>query len=695
MSGVLHIDFETRSACDLKKANAYIYFDDPTTDIWCAAYSFGGEPELWVPGEPCPPEIVAHIETGGLIAAWNAQFERLAWRTVLARKYGWPVPKLEQYRCVMAQAYAMGLPGKLEDSAHAMHLPERKDVEGHRIMLQLSKPRRPRKGEDPNGIYWWDDQEKIAKLFSYCRQDVRTEMAVHDKLPPLQETELQTWFLDQRINDRGVHIDKKLCEASEIIVKEASEALDDEMRRVTDYAVRGVSNVAELIGFVKKHGIDAESVAKDQIINLLIRDDLPPAVRRALEIRQEGSKTSTAKIQAMLARRQKDGNMRGNLQYHGAGPGRWAARGAQLQNLPRPKFKGDINTVIGDVLKFKSAKALEVLHGSPMQLVSDIIRGMVCASPGKKIMSRDFSSIEARVTAWLAGEKAKLDVFRKYDAKLGPDPYIVAAAGIYNVPTREIDKEDPRRQVGKVSELALGFGGGPAAFQAMAKNYAVDIGGAYETVWASASPENREAALEAWPERGKRTGMSQKNWITAECVKLAWRQSNPRITAFWRETEDAAIDAVLNPGKVTQSGLLRFRKAGSWLLCRLPSGRTNAYAYPRVVEKPTPWNTTSQAVKFWGVDSFTKKWSEQDSYGGFWVQNAVQGTARDVMRDAMLRAEHSHYPVVLTVHDEIVAEVDRNFGDSSTFSTLVTTIPPWAQGLPIVADGWEGPRYRK
>lgn len=691
----LHIDFETRSACDLRKANAYVYFDHPTTDIWCAAYSFGGEPELWMPGEPVPPEIVAHVETGGLICAWNAQFERLAWRQILGPKYGWPVPKLEQYRCVMAQAYAMGLPGKLEDAAAAMKLDERKDTDGHRVMLQLSKPRKTRKGEDPAGVYWWDDPAKISKLFSYCRQDVRTEVAVYDLLPPLQDAEQQTWFLDQRINDRGVFIDEKLCKAADKIVDEALSALDDEMRRVTDYAVRGVSNVAELIGFVKKHGIEADSVAKDQIVNLLIRDDLPPAVRRALEIRQEGSKTSTAKITAMLDRRQVDGCMRGNLQYHGAGPGRWAARGAQLQNLPRPKFKGDINKAIEDILKFKSAVALDLLHGTPMQLVSDCLRGMVAALPGHKIFSRDFSSIEARVTAWLAGEKSKLEVFRRYDRKEGPDPYIVAAAGIYSVPPNEIDKEDPRRQVGKVGELALGFGGGPSAFNAMAKNYAVDIGGAYDTVWASATPENKEKAVDAWPQRGKQTGMSQKNWITAELVKLAWRQSNPKITAYWREVEDAAIDAVLYPGKVTVAGLLKFKKSGSWLLCRLPSGRTNAYAYPRVVEKPTPWNTVSHSVRFWAVDSFTKKWSEQDSYGGFWVQNAVQGTARDIMRDSMHRAEDSGYPIILTVHDEIVAQVERNKGDAGEFTKLVTTAPSWADGLPIVADGWEGSRYRK
>lgn len=696
---LLHIDFETYSAVDLRKANAYVYFEHESTDIWCAAYSFGNEePQLWLPGQPCPAEIKAHILRGGLIAAWNAQFERLAWREILGPRYGWPVPRLTQYRCVMAQAYAVGTPGKLEHSALELGLEERKDMDGARVMQQLAKPRRPRKGEDPNGVYFWTPEEapdKHQKLRDYCLTDVKVEVACFNRLPALREQEQQLWFLDQRMNDAGVFIDKKLCEAALKIVRKSTERLDAEMRKVTDMGVRGVSNAAELIGFVKKRGIDASSVAKDKIVDMLIRDDLPDDVRRALEIRQEGAKTSTAKIVAMLDRRQADGRMRGNLQYHGAGTGRWAARGAQLQNLPRPSLKGDLSAVIDDIFE-GDADLIEMLHGPAMSVVSDCIRSMIAAPKGKKIVAGDFSSIEARVNAWLAGESAKLAAFRAYDRKEGPDLYIVAAAGIYNVSAKEIGKDDPRRQVGKVSELALGYQGGPGAFRAMAKTYNLKIEDAYEPVVASASAGNIDAAEDAWASRGKASGMSERAWLTAEIIKLAWRQANPNIVQFWRDAEDAAIAAVENPGDTVSVGShIKYKKAGAWLFCRLPSGRAIAYAYPKVVDKPVPWGGTKPSLIYYGVDSFSKKWAKQDFYGGLAVENIVQAVARDVMAEAMLRVERAGYPVILTVHDEIVAEPDKEFGSTKEFCELMTVLPPWAAGLPIAAEGWEGPRYRK
>jgi len=692
---LLHLDLETRSDVDLPKRNAYVYFDSPYTNVWCAAYAFGGdEPELWVPGEPCPFPIVEHVRSGGLIGAWNASFERIAWRQILGPRYGWPVPALDQYRCQMVAGYAVGLPGKLEHAAGALGLEERKDTDGHRIMMQLSKPRRPRKGE-PDGIYWWDDPEKLKRLYAYCLQDVRTEQAVHARIPSLREQEQRYWEMDQRLNDRGVFIDEKLCHRAKAVVKNAAERLNKEMASVTDWAVRGVSNVAELIAFIKKNGLDADSVAKDQVIELLIRDDLKPAVRRALEIRQEGSKTSTAKIDAMLVRRQADGRMRGSLQFHGANTGRWAARGAQLQNLPRPNLSKLVPKIIDDLLDGIPDALVDMVYGPSLSVVSDCIRGMVVAAPGNKLIAADFSQIEARVVAWLAGEQQKLDAFARYDRKEGPDIYTVEAAGIYVVPSSSITKDDPRRQVGKVSTLSLGFQGGPGAFAKMAKNYGVNIADAYDSVMSSAAPFNIEKAEDGWAERGKHTGMAERAWMTAELIKLAWRQANPNIEQHWHETERAAIDAVLNPGSTQPAGMVKYKKAGVWLFCQLPSKRCLAYAYPKIVEKPTPWGENRAGLVYWGVDSFTKKWSQQDFYGGLGVQNNTQAVARDVMIEAMARGEAAGYLPVLTVHDEGVCEVSKDFGSVEQFCSLMTEPPNWAVGLPIAADGWEGARYRK
>lgn len=708
----LHIDVESRSVVDLPKTNAYIYFDHPSTDLWCAAWAFDNdEPRLWHPGDPCPPEIFDHVIAGGLIFGWNVAFERLAWRKLLTAKYGWPEPDLEQYRCVMAAAYAVGLPGKLEKCAPALKLEQEKDQAGAALMLRMCRPRKARKDEDPTKVYWWDEPEKIARLGLYCQDDVRTETAIHNRIPMLPPKEQAIWFLDQRANDAGIYVDERLCLASRTIVAAAQKRLDAELKQVTDYEVRGIANVAELVGFCRKHGIDAESVKKDELADLLVRDDLPPAVRRALEIRQEGSKTSTAKIAKLLATRQADGRMRGNLQYHGATTGRWAARGAQLQNLPRPVLKvteGVIDDVLGG-----DAEWLDMLYGktfppsentppiSAMSVVSDCIRSMVTAGPGNRLLAGDYSQIEARMTAWLAGEHHVLKAFIASDTKTGPDTYIVSAAGIYRVAPSTISKDDPRRQVGKVSDLSLGFGGGALALLKMAKNYRLDIADAHDAVMASATSANIAKAEDAWEQRGKGSGVSQRRWLTAEVIKLGWRDSHPATVAYWKACNSAAIEAVENPGLVTTAGLIKYRKRGSWLFCGLPSGRAIAYAYPAVEMKEAPWTNSDgspamvASLTFWAIDSFTKKWAKQHFYGGLAVQNPVQAAARDIMAEGMLDLDAAGYKPVITIHDEVVAEAPKGFGAIDEFIAIMKQPRKWTTGLPIAADGWEGPRYRK
>lgn len=381
MTEHLHLDVESKSVVDLRKTNAYIYFDDPSTDLWVLAYAFGDEePELWWPGQPCPPRVAEHVSSGGLIFCWNCSFERQAWNKLLGPKYGWPVPTLRQYRCTMSFAYSMALPGKLEHAAIALGIQDQKDMTGSRLMMKMARPRSPRKNEPP-GIYWHDKPEDIARLGEYVKQDVRAERGVGKRLLPLSDIEQELWFLDAEINERGVYVDKQLCDAANKIVSATMQRLDAEMRQVTDGEVRGVSNVTELIAFVRKRGVETNSIAKDDLVNMLVRDDLPSDVYRALEIRQEGSKTSTAKINAMLTRRQADGRMRGNLQYHAAGTGRFGGRGAQLQNLPRPSIKDkQLGPIIEDVLT-GNADLVELLHGPPMSVVSDCIRSMIAASP--------------------------------------------------------------------------------------------------------------------------------------------------------------------------------------------------------------------------------------------------------------------------------------------------------------------------
>lgn len=343
---------------------------------------------------------------------------------------------------------------------------------------------------------------------------------------------------------------------------------------------------------------------------------------------------------------------------------------------------------------------IDALVGPPMHAVANAIRGMICAPKGRKLVAADFSQIEARVNPWLAGEEHVVDAFRAYDRKTGPDIYKVTAAGVYSVPAAAVTKD--QRQVGKVATLALGFGGGPVAFAKMAKNYKLDVGDVFEPVHASASAVNMKKAESGWKQRGKQSGMTETRWMTAELIKLAWREANPQTVAMWRALEEAAMSAVRDPGAVFAVGeFIRYRKAGSFLWCRLPSGRKLCYPYPRIEMRKMPWGDPEDepiyrpALIYKGVDSVTRKWTDQQAYGGLLMENPTQAVARDVMVCGMIALEMAGYETVLSVHDEVVCEVDEDFGSIDHVIELITRPVEWAPGLPIAADGFEAKRYRK
>ena len=689
------IDFETRSTVDLKKTGVHIYAKDPTTDVWCAAYAFDDEPvQLWLPGDPCPWPLFEHVFDGGLVSAFNAAFERIIWREIMGPRYGWPVPRLEQYRCTMAMSLAMALPGSLEEACPAVGLDIVKDMAGHRLMLQMSRPRSFKDGVP----IWWDDAERREKLYAYCKQDVEAERALEKRLFALRPSEQELWFLDQRINDRGVRIDRALCRSSESVIAQATASADARMRSITGNEVSACSNSQQLAAWIRRQGFGTEGVAKDAIAYLLERPDLTPSVREAVELRQAAAKASTAKVQQFMHRSAGDGRMRGNLQYHGASTGRWAGRGAQLQNLPRPsKAHSKAMPMLIEALRTGNAEWVEMLLDRPLDALASALRGMIIAAPGRKLVASDFSNIEGRVLAWLAGEETTLDAFRAFDAGTGPDLYLVAAAGIYNVPLASLNENSPERQTGKVAELALGYQGGVGAFQSMAAGYGVKIGEALLSIERNAAAANLEKAADGWKQRGRGSGTPERDWMAAELVKLAWRDNRPKTVQLWKELDAGAIEAVQNPGAIVEVGYVAYRMSGSFLWCKLPNGRCLCYPYPRIVRKPAPWDEQKSlpAIVYKGIDSRTHKWSDQDLYGGKSAENITQAVARDLMAEGMVRVEAAGYPVVLTVHDEVVAEPPASFGSEPEFSRLLSTLPAWAKGCPVSAKGWEGDRYRK
>jgi DNA polymerase len=553
----------------------------------------------------------------------------------------------------------------------------------------MSKPRKAKKNEDPTKIHWRDSNENKQRLYEYCRTDVETERAADTRMLRLRPFEQKLWHLDQAINSRGVPIDEDLCNRAIRIVEAHTAALDKEMAKVTDHAVTACSNVNQIKTFLRGQGIElhqklnkktlehVDTLEKESVTRLLAEVDGPldPASRRALELRQEAAKASVSKIEALLAGRGADGRVQGLMQYHAANTGRWAGRRFQPQNIVRPDEDFDIEGAIDVILSKKTETALrylDTLYGPPLTCVSYLLRGLIKAEPGNKIIAADYAGIESRVLAWLAGEQWKLDYFRRFDAGIEKnDTYKVTAGSILGKPPETITKEE-RQVYGKVPELACGFQGGVGAFQTMAHTYGVKI------------PDSQ-----------------------AEQIKTAWRDQHPEIRQFWYDIEEAAFDAVATPGKITRCRMLLFKAVGSFLWMQLPSGRALCYPYPAIRSVMTPWGDWKDAVTFKTVptisnlrkvvddESNTAKWVRISTYGGSLAENATQAVARDALAYAMVRLEAAGYPIILHVHDEAVAEVPEGFGSVDEFEQIMVEPEDWMKGLPIAASGFESSRYRK
>jgi DNA polymerase len=425
-----------------------------------------------------------------------------------------------------------------------------------------------------------------------------------------------------------------------------------------------------------------EDMTKATVAEKLGDSALPAAARRALEIRRSVGKASVKKINSLLAGRDADGRARGLLQFHAASTGRWGGRRFQPQNIKRPEIK-NVDLAIRLLLR-GDWEEVELVYGDPLSVVGDCLRGMVRADDGRILLASDFSNIEGRGLAWLAGEQWKLDAFRDYDNGIGPDLYKLAYARAFLISINQVD--GPMRQIGKVMELALGYEGGVGAFQTMAGNYGIQVSSEY-----------------------------------ANELKHRWRNAHPRTKALWRSLIDAAVKAIGSPGtRAEVNGKLAFLKRGSFLFMRLPSGRVITYPHPRLVEMV--WvedvetgkrrTMTLVAAKreagieydaeqaymgavYYGQNAKTRQWGDVSLYGGILAENAVQAISRDVFADAMLRVESSGYPVVLHVHDEVMSEVPAAGASFDEFNALMSITPSWAQGFPIVAAGWSGERYRK
>lgn len=670
------LDFETRSAANLPKTGAYRYAEDPSTDVWCAAFfvtdcDWGEmqEPDLWLP-EHANLTLLNDLADDQSVTfrAWNAAFERAIWRAIMVRRYGLPDIATERWVCTAAEARAMNLPGKLEGSAKVLGVEEQKDMAGHRLMMQMAKPR---KIMADGRIIWWDDEDRRQRLYAYCKQDVRTELAVKDRVQRLQPAERRVFIMDMRANDRGIMLDRELAQKARDIATQVTSKANDDLDTVTGGFVSKVSNVGRLKKWMSEaFGVDVESLNKKQVRELLDDEFLPLPVREALEIRVATGKSSVKKIDSMLKAVCSDDVLRGLLLYWGAGTGRWAGRLVQPQNFPArtaglPEWWIDALFDAPDyIIRAIQAGNVDVLEseGPTLEIISMLLRMFLVARPGHVLCAADYKSIEARVAAWLVNCAWRLEVFRTHGLI-----YEASASTMFRVPFETIKKGGVNyklRQRGKVAELALGFQGGENALITM---------GAYDY------------------------GLDDEELTD---IKVRWREASPEFPEAWRELNDQCIQAVMHPGVVTEAldGRVRFKVSGGFLWLKLPSGRRLAYCQPKVVWKPAPWDRSREipGVEAWAVNSKTKQWQKRSIYGGLIFENVVQATARDLMASAMLRLEQAgKYFPLLSVHDEIITEVAEDAADVPEFEQFMCELPQWAEGCPVAADGWAGRRYRK
>lgn len=724
------VDFESRSSVQLtgsQSRGSDVYARHYSTEIFCMAFNDRAPTALWI--DPYFYAIVRpylyttwfpqyHIYTDlrQLVYQWytqkrtfeahNASFEISMWKHKLYPHFcDYEIP-LEQWYCSAAKAAAMALPRALGGVTEVLDLKVKKNVLGKSLIQTLSKPKKaskkllkhltdngcvqlgPAKFRNPiTGLNFYtynETPEKLIQLFDYCVQDVDAEIEVSKNTRDLNPTEQKLWWLDRIINSRGFSADIHTAKNIIDLIKVSDTDLLVEVKKLT--GLESTNQTKALRCWLKVRGTDLPDLKKETVSTAL-KAETDPLNKRVLEIRAILSKSSTAKYDALLRGVYKDLRFRESILYCAASTGRFGGRRVQPQNMVRKKFKNYesvINLVNSNFQEF-----LEPLYGNIRAIASKLMRNMIEAGPGMDLIAADYASIEGRFLAWLAGEettldhyRAKRDIYCVFASQLHPASYEEIKAGYEN----NIPEFDLMRYEGKTGELACGFQGSHNAIL----NFAPDM------------------------ERNRRK----------EIVKI-WRGNRPLTVQFWGDLNQAAVNAI-KYGTLETVGYLKFAKVGNCLCLKLPSGRVLYYHFPEIKTQRmycyyvgpgtdgeldleyshlsnmagpyTRWpkkDFETVTISYWGVDSTTGKWVRKHIYGGKFSENATQAVARDFMIEAFFRLEAAGYPIVLHVHDEIVAEILKTFGSIEEFIYLMCISPDWAVGCPVEASGWRGERYRK
>ena len=702
MTRRLWLDLETYSETPIT-AGTYAYASAAEVMLFAWALDDGPvEVHDATAGGPLPPALRAALEDEAVeVWAHNSMFDRTVLRL---SPFQWApaaraARQVHRWRDTMVQALSHSLPGSLGTLCEILKLPvdQAKDKEGRRLVQLFCKPRSKtskiaRATRDTHPAEW-------ARFVEYARLDIEAMRECNRRTPTWNYPgtrlaggagwrELCLWHLDQTINDRGVAVDMALVHAAIAAVDSEQLRLAERTRRMTDGQVQAATQRdAMLAHILEAYGVDLPDLQGSTLERRIADPDLPLPLRDLLAVRLASCTTSTSKYKALAKGTSSDGRLRGTLQFNGAGrTGRWAGRLFQPQNLPRPTLDQE---AIDAGTEAMLAGCADLLADDVMALASSAVRGALVAPAGRKLVVADLSNIEGRDQAWLAGEDWKLEAFSDFDGGTGHDLYKLAYAKSFGARPDDVTKD--QRQVGKVQELALGYEGGVGAFVTFAAAYGIDLEALAEKVLAAAPQAliNEARSFFAWTELERRPtfGLSRDAFVACDVVKRGWREAHPAIASFWPQIKDTAIAAIEQPGTTLACRSLKLRRDGSWLRIGLPSGRALCYPSPRVVDG---------TITYQGVNQYSRKWSRSKTYGGKLFENVCQAVARDVMAHNMPAIEAAGYQIVLTVHDEVICEApDAPEFNPEHLASLLAAVPPWAQGMPLAAAGFETYRYRK
>lgn len=682
----LYLDLETYSETPITHGT-HVYAAD--AEILLVAWACDDGPvqvlDLTLPNTR-PDGIMAVLNDPSVtVVIQNSHFDR----TVIRHAWGVDIPTARIHD-TMVQALSHGLPGALGMLCDILGLPtdKAKDKDGKRLIQLFTKPlgknrilRRATRETHP--VEW-------ERFKAYAASDIEAMREVMKRMPMVNMTPTETalWQLDQTINDRGVAIDMELVNAAITAVATAQTSLAERTVELTDGQIASTTKGAALrLHILENYGIDMPDLQMATVTKILAMD-ISSELRDLLTMRLQASSTSTAKYKVLRRGTSADGRLRGLLQFNGAArTGRWAGRLFQPQNLPRPTLKQEDIDLGIEALK---AGCAHLIFDDVMELAVSAIRSCIVAPPGKKLVIADLSNIEGRDQAWLANEEWKLKAFRDFDEGKGPDLYKLAYSKSFGTTPDQVNKD--QRQVGKVQELALGYEGGVGAFATFAGAYGIDLEDLAEKVLELADEElvaKADKFLE-WAIKDKRSryGLSDDAFVACDVLKRAWRNAHPNISGYWGRLKNAVLQALRTRGQTYTTLGLKIKAAKSWLLITLPSGRVLCYPSPKVME--------DDSITYMGIDQFTRKWVRVHTHGGKLFENLCQAIARDVMAANMPLIEAAGYQIVLTVHDEIIAEApDSPEYSVDKMAALLATPPAWAQDMPLAAAGFETYRYKK